>query len=110
MTRSKYTVRNGHLELKKAGIPKFVNCVDKVCFSAAEALKARKRVFYVTSVEVFELTQAGLEIRQLMPGIDLHRDILRNPGGARFIVPDGPIPLVPLEVISGERFELKWDN
>jgi propionate CoA-transferase len=108
MDRAQYAIRNRRIRLRKAGWPKFVDRVDKVSFSAAEALKAGKRVFYVTSVGVFALTDAGLELREVMPGVDVQRDILENPGGARVIVPEGPIPLVPTDVVTGEDFRLAW--
>lgn len=108
MDRAHHAMRGGRIALKKAGRPKFVDRVEKVSFSAAEALKAGKRVLYVTTVGTFELTPAGLELRELMPGVDVRRDILQNPGGARFVVPEGPVPLLPPEVITGDGFKLRW--
>ncbi len=107
MDRARYEVKNGCVYLKKPGKLKFVDTVDRVTFNAKEALKAGKRVFYVTTVGIFTLTAAGLELMQLMPGIDIQRDIL-NAGSARFIIPKRAVPNVAPEVVNGKGFTLQW--
>ncbi|MGD0280280.1 MAG: CoA-transferase, partial [Smithella sp.] len=76
MDKAKYELKGGRVSIKKPGKNKFVDKVDQITFNAKEALKAGKRVFYVTTVGVFKLTQAGLELIELMPGIDIQRDIV----------------------------------
>jgi len=109
MDKAKYDLKDGLVSIKKPGKHKFVDKVDQITFNAQEALKAGKRVFYVTTVGVFQLTQEGLELIQLMPGIDIQKDIV-NANSARFIIPKHTIPNVAPEVVSGKGFELKFEN
>jgi propionate CoA-transferase len=107
MDKAKFEVENGRVRLVEPGKPKFVDRVDQVTFNAKEALKAGKRVFYVTTVGIFKLTAAGLELIQLMPGIDIQKDII-SAGSARFVIPNHAVPNVAPEVVSGKGFILQW--
>lgn len=70
--------QNGQLKVVKKGLPKFVRQVDQVTFSAKEALRMGKKVYYVTHVGVFRLTKDGLVLQSVMPGMDIQRDILKG--------------------------------
>jgi propionate CoA-transferase len=109
MDKAKYDLKDGRVSIKKPGKHKFVDKVDQITFNAREALKAGKNVFYVTTVGVFKLTQEGLELIQLMPGIDIQKDII-NANSARFIIPKHTIPNVAPEIVSGKGFELKFEH
>ena len=41
-----------------------------ITFSAKEALRMKKNVYYVTNVGVFRLTANGLELCEVTPGIN----------------------------------------
>jgi len=86
-----------------------VEHVDHITFNGQAAFKAGKRVFYVTTVGIFRLTGEGLELIQRMPGIDIEKDIL-SASPARFIIPQGEIPTVPPEIVSGRGFQLRFDD
>ncbi|MFA5324355.1 MAG: CoA-transferase [Smithella sp.] len=109
MDKAKYNLKDGRVSIKKTGTHKFVDKVDKITFNAQKALEAGKQVFYVTTVGVFNLTQGGLELIQLMPGIDIQKDIV-NAGGARFVIPKHAVPEVSPEIVSGKGFELKFKS
>lgn len=65
------------LEIRKDGdINKFVVRVYKVFFSGKTALKYGKEVTYITERAVFRLTEKGLEIVEIAPGVDLEKHIL----------------------------------
>ena len=109
MDKALYELKDGRVSIKKPGKLKFVDKVDQITFNSQEALKSGKRVFYCTTVGVFKLTQEGLELIQIMPGIDIQKDIV-SAGGARFIIPRHAVPNVAPEVVSGEGFQLKFED
>ncbi|GGF20072.1 acyl CoA:acetate/3-ketoacid CoA transferase [Aliidongia dinghuensis] len=57
---------------------KFVREVEHRTFSGAYARERQQPVFYVTERCVFTLGDAGLELVEIAPGIDLERDILAH--------------------------------
>jgi propionate CoA-transferase len=75
----KVRTAGGKLEILSEGqLPKFVEKVGGITFAGAEALKRGQRVLYVTERAVFRLTQDGLLLEEIAPGIDLQRDILAH--------------------------------
>lgn len=109
MDKADFVVSRGQVRLRRPGKPKFVEHVDHITFNGQAAFKAGKRVFYVTTVGIFRLTGEGLELIQRMPGIDIEKDIL-SASPARFIIPQGEIPTVPPEIVSGRGFQLRFDD
>lgn len=94
------------VRIVKKGKPKFVEKVDEITFSGAGALAAGKKVFYVTNVGVFQLTEDGMAPICIMPGIDLQRDILQY-APMRIVVPDGnEIPVAPDNIVTGKGFKI----
>ena len=73
---------------------KLVQAVDQITFSGQQALASGQQVLCVTERAVFELTEAGMCLRELAPGIDLRADVLERMDFAP-IVPS-EIPLMPL--------------
>ncbi len=75
--RQRIAVSDGKLVIsEEAKARKFVEAVEHVTFSGAFAAKRGQRVLYVTERCVFVLTQDGLELTEVAPGIDIERDIL----------------------------------
>lgn len=69
--------QNGQIRVLQEGrFPKFVDKVQAVSFSAKNAKANGQEVLYVTERCVFRLGEDGLELAEVMPGIDLQRDIL----------------------------------
>lgn len=67
----------GHLHIETDGhTKKFVPEVEHVTFSGAYARQQNQRILYVTERAVFRLTEDGIELIELAPGIDLERDVL----------------------------------
>jgi len=64
--------------VRDGAIPKFVKRVKSVSFSGKRAVENGQRVLYVTERCVFELTPEGMKIREVYPGIDAERDILKQ--------------------------------
>ncbi len=106
MAKAQFSIENGQLSIKKTGSSKFVTQVDEVTFNGAEALKMGKQVFYVTNPGVFQLTEKGLELRWLVPGVDVERDILAASKATIHIPED--VETVEASVLTGKGFKLKW--
>lgn len=79
-----------------AGAPvrKFVQQVEHCTFSAAQALKRRTPVLYITERCVFELTAAGLALCEIAPGVDLQNDILAHMDFMPMLPASDPVPLM----------------
>ncbi len=106
MDRARFRLDGDRLVLEQPGKPKFVDKVDQVTFSAREALRLGKEVYYITHTGAFQLTPEGLRLMYLMPGIDLKRDVL-DACSARILLPEGgEAPLAPGAVVSGRGFRL----
>jgi propionate CoA-transferase len=71
--------REGKLCIDKEGkFDKFVNSVEHVTFSGHYAKQKGQQVMYITERAVFELTDSGLKLVEIAPGIDIERDILSH--------------------------------
>ncbi len=57
-------------------VPKFVERVTTVSFSARRAIANGQKVLYVTERCVFRLTPKGLKLIEAYPGVDVQKDIL----------------------------------
>ncbi|HEY8194515.1 MAG TPA: malonate decarboxylase subunit alpha, partial [Hyphomicrobium sp.] len=70
-------IEDGKLRIVKEGrARKFVKQVEQVTFSGQYAAQKSQPVIYVTERCVFQLTDHGLELIEVAPGIDIERDIL----------------------------------
>ncbi len=68
---------DGRLRIVKEGrIPKFVEAVEQVSFSADYVRRMGREVVYVTERAVFRLTEEGLELVEVAPGIDVQTEVL----------------------------------
>jgi propionate CoA-transferase len=96
-------VENGRLRIARPGAPKFVPHVDEVTFNGRRGLAAGKAIFYVTHAGVFRLTERGMELVRVMPGIDVRRDIL-DCAPATIVRAARRVPVVPPAIVTGEGF------
>ena len=72
-------ITNNKLEIVTEGTKdKFLKHVEQITFSGKNALKNHIEVTYVTERAVFKLTEKGLELIEIAPGIDLEKDILKH--------------------------------
>ncbi|GAB4285434.1 MAG: acyl CoA:acetate/3-ketoacid CoA transferase [Candidatus Rifleibacteriota bacterium] len=76
-TGIKTQAENGRLKILQEGTSKkFVKKVQQITFSGKYALKKGTEVTYVTERAVFKLTDKGLKLIEIAPGVDLQKDIL----------------------------------
>jgi acyl CoA:acetate/3-ketoacid CoA transferase len=74
---AKLAIDAGKLVIEKEGkLKKLVNEVEHVTFSGRRAIEQGQDVTYVTERCVMKLTQAGIMLTEIAPGIDLQTDIL----------------------------------
>jgi propionate CoA-transferase len=72
-------VEDGKLKIVKEGrLKKIVKDVEQITFSGKTAQQGTQQVFYVTERCVFKLTQEGVELIEIAPGVDLEKDILAH--------------------------------
>ncbi|MGF1763630.1 3-oxoacid CoA-transferase [Aliivibrio kagoshimensis] len=70
---------NGELRIINEGkVKKLIQEVGQITFSANIARMNNKPVLYITERAVFRLADEGLELIEIAPGIDLHKDILEQ--------------------------------
>ncbi len=62
--------------LQNGEVPKFVDEVSSVSFSARKAMDNGQKVLYITERCVFILTARGLKLLEVYPGVDVQKDIL----------------------------------
>ena len=56
--------------------PKFVDHVEQITFSGRYARETGQEVLYVTERATFQLTNRGVVLKEVAPGIDIQRDVL----------------------------------
>ena len=70
-------VENGELQIVQEGkATKFVDSVEQITFSGDIARKNKQPVLFVTERCVLGLTDKGMELLEVAPGIDIETDIL----------------------------------
>lgn len=109
MSGGKFVIKDHRLLVEKKGKTKFVEQVGQVTFNGAEGMKSGKKIFYITNVGVFTLTEKGLMLIMVMPGIDIEKDII-NACEANIILPyDNKVTVVDVSIFNKDEFIIKWD-
>lgn len=73
---AKFSIDDGKLVIDKEGkVKKIVEKLEQVSFSGRRAAAEGREVTYVTERCVMQLTQGGLQVTEIAPGVDIDRDI-----------------------------------
>ena len=102
----KVDVKDGQLVILREGhVAKFVEQVEHVTYSGAVAVQRGQQALYVTERCVFRLSEQGLELIEIAPGIDLERDVLAKMAFRPAIA--SPLAVMNLEIFSPEPMGLR---
>ncbi len=79
--RAAIQVGHGELNIQRNGeIAKVVERVDQITFSGQQALRQGQEVLYVTERAVFRLTEAGIVLCEVAPGVNIQQDVIDRMG------------------------------
>jgi propionate CoA-transferase len=92
-------VADGLLRVVEPGSPKIVEKVSQVTFNGPRAAARGQTVHYITERCVFRLTEHGLELVEVAPGLDAERDVLAQ-------LPFRPRVAEKLETMPSEIFRI----
>lgn len=75
--RPNFQIGQGKLAITEDGnVNKFVTHVEQITFSGQYAQRVGQDVLYITERAVFKLTEAGLTLVEVAPGVDVRKDVL----------------------------------
>ena len=99
-------VKDGRLQIRREGtVRKFVRSVEHRTYSGKVANERGQSALYITERCVFRLGEEGLELAEIAPGIDLHRDILAQLDFVPKVA--SPLPLMDSRVFAAAPMELR---
>ena len=68
---------DGSLKINSDGAEiKYVKVVQQITFSGSQALKNGQEVLFISERAVFKLTEDGVTLIEIAPGVDLEKDVL----------------------------------
>ena len=86
---AKVAIGDGRLQvLADTPIRRFVRQLQQRTFSGVYARRRGQQVHYVTERAVFRLTDSGLLLTEIAPGVDLERDVLAHMDFTPAVAPD----------------------
>lgn len=101
-------VDNGKVTIVQEGkVKKFVEDVEHITFSGQYAVEKKQPVLYITERCVFSLTEKGMELIEIAPGIDIEKDILAHMAFAPVI--QAPPKMMDSRIFKTEPMGIKDD-
>src|ERR687897_450378 len=106
---AKVAIGDGRLHvLADSATRRFVRALQQRTFSGAYAHSRGQQVHYLTERAVFRLTDAGLLLTEIAPGVDLDRDVLAHMDFAPAVAPD--LREMDPRIFRDERMGLSRDS
>ena len=97
--------RDGKVEIVQEGRGhKLVEKVQQITFSGDYAREMGQKVYYITERAVFELTDQGVVLIEIAPGIDLEKDVLAQMDFKPII---GDVKLMDARLFNEEKMGLQ---
>lgn len=93
--------------LQEGRFRKLVDSVQQISYNGKLAVERGQKMWYVTERCVFELTEAGMELIEIAPGIDLKKDILDQMDFEPLVAEH--LQVTPLRVYREGAFGLRND-
>ena len=101
----KEAFHDGKLEILQEGRgKKLVGQVEQITFSGEYASEKGQKVLYITERAVFELTEQGVALIEIAPGIDLQKDVLDQMG---FVPIMNDVKLMDARLFNEEKMGLQ---
>ena len=73
------SIEDGQLKIEKEGSGgKFLDAVEQITYSGAYARTSGQRAYAVTERAMFRMSEEGLVVEEIAPGIDLEKDVLAH--------------------------------
>ncbi|MFA7691467.1 MAG: hypothetical protein GX117_05755 [Candidatus Hydrogenedentes bacterium] len=107
MVGAQMRIHNGALFIDKAGSLKLKDQIREITFNGKLAAQRGQQVFYITNVGVFKLTEKGLMLIRVVPGVDIGRDILEPSDEVILLPPSGVPQQVDFSIMTGENYTIK---
>ena len=99
------SISDGKLNIISEGkLKKFINKVEQITFSGEYAKDIKQEVLYITERAVFELSENGLVLTEIAPGIDLQVDVLDQMEFKPIISPD--LKIMDARIFKPEKMQL----
>ena len=99
------SVGDGKLTIIKEGkLKKFINQVEQITFSGDYAKDVKQDVLYITERAVFELSEEGLVLTEIAPGVELQKDVLDQMEFKPIISPD--LKIMDARIFNTEKMQL----